>query len=85
MVHTVSATEARDKFAEIINRVMYAGDEYIVERQGQPAIKITIAPKTKKPKKKKITGNEFLQRLAQYKMRGGPRDLAKNHDKYTWE
>lgn len=87
MVHTISATEARDRFAEIINRVLYGGDEFVVERQGKPAVLITefnIEDK-KKPRKKKITGNEFLQRLAQYKMRGGPKDLAKNHDKYTWE
>jgi uncharacterized protein YggE len=41
-----------------------------------------------KPRKiaiKKSTTNDFLQRLAVYKLKGGPKDLAKNHDKYAWE
>lgn len=41
--------------------------------------------KAEPKKEKKISGTEFLQRLAQYKMKGGPKDLARNHDKYTWE
>jgi len=40
--------------------------------------------KSKKTASKKITGTEFLGRLAKYNLRGGPKDLAKNHDKYTW-
>lgn len=38
--------------------------------------------------KKKITGTEFLGKLVElskkYKFKG-PKDLAKNHDKYLWE
>jgi hypothetical protein len=33
----------------------------------------------------KITGNEFLNRLTKYHLKGGPKDLAKNLDKYTWD
>lgn len=36
-------------------------------------------------KPRKMTGIEFLKKLSTYHMKGGPRDLAKNHDKYTWE
>lgn len=36
-------------------------------------------------KGKKITGNEFLQRLATYNMKGGPKDFAEKHDKYAWD
>lgn len=41
--------------------------------------------KSKKTDAKKFTSSEFLRRLAAYKLKGGPKDLAKEHDKYTWE
>ncbi len=34
--------------------------------------------------KKKFTTNDFLAKLATYKLHG-PKDLARNHDKYAWE
>ena len=44
--------------------------------------------KTKEPRKKKLTGTEFLGKLIEigkkYSLKG-PKDLAKNHDKYLWE
>jgi hypothetical protein len=30
-------------------------------------------------------GTQFLLKLAGYKLKGGPKDLAKHHDRYTWE
>ena len=33
---------------------------------------------------KKMTGTEFLLKLTTYGLKG-PKDLATNHDKYTWE
>lgn len=81
---TISTTEARANFAEIINRVQYAGDEFIIKKQGKPVVLITRAPK-KSAKVKKNTGIEFLEALTHYHLKGGPKDLAKNHDKYTWE
>lgn len=38
-----------------------------------------------KKTEKKMTGVEFLGKLASYKLKKGPKDLAENHDKYTWE
>ena len=35
--------------------------------------------------KNKITGNEFMNRLAKYHFKGGPKDLAQNLDKYLWD
>lgn len=35
--------------------------------------------------KKKLTGTEFLEKLAKYNLRNAPKDLAKNHDKYLWK
>lgn len=37
----VSATEAARNFSELINRVCYKGDTYIVERGGKPMCEIT--------------------------------------------
>jgi len=34
---------------------------------------------------KKLTTNEFLHGLTDYKLKSKPKDLAKEHDKYTWE
>lgn len=35
-------------------------------------------------KPQKMTGTEFLLKLSTYGLKG-PKDFAKNHDKYTWE
>lgn len=87
MVHIVTATKAREEFAEIINKVMYAGEKFIVKKQGKTAALITPfykkKPKVKRGKTKKPI--DFLLSLATYNLKGGPKDLAKNHDKYAWE
>ena len=44
--------------------------------------------KVKNPHRKKLTGTEFLGKLIEIGKRyhlKGPKDLAKNHDKYVWE
>jgi len=82
MLQTISATTARDNFADIINMAMYAGQEYIVVKQGKPAVFITPAQKNVIAKER---GARFLLKLAKYNLMGAPKDLAKNHDKYTWE
>lgn len=35
--------------------------------------------------KKGDPGTSFLLKLSKYGLKKGPKDLAKNHDKYTWE
>lgn len=82
MLQTISATTARDNFADIINKAMYAGQEYIVVKQGKPAVLITPAQKSGAVKAR---GAQFLLKLAEYNLKGAPKDLAKNHDKYIWE
>lgn len=49
------------------------------------ALGLYLGKATQKKEKKKITGTEFLKKLTEYKLKGAPSDLAKNHDKYTWE
>ncbi len=40
MKHRVTATEAAKKFSEILNRVAYKGDSFVVERRGRPLCEI---------------------------------------------
>ncbi|MEK7521229.1 MAG: hypothetical protein AAB599_00280 [Patescibacteria group bacterium] len=86
MPTVLNASEARARFAEITNRVQYLGEEFIVEKQGKPVALITNPVKKVKNKRKSTNpGLEFLGRVANYHAKGGPKDLAKNHDKYLWE
>lgn len=41
MNNTLSATEARNNFFEILNLAIYKGEEFIVEKDGKPAVKIS--------------------------------------------
>lgn len=82
MKQTITATEARERFADLINRVMYRGEEFIVEKQGKPAALITRLTDAKTTEK--YTGTDFLLELTKHKFKG-PKDLAKNLDKYVWE
>jgi prevent-host-death family protein len=84
MPKTISATTVRDNFAEIINRVTYTGEEFIIAKQGKPVARITPI-KQKETPAEKLTGTQFLKQLTKYGLTGGPKDFAKNHDKYTWE
>ena len=83
MTTIVSTTKAREEFAEIISKVYYAGDRYIIEKQGKPVAMISAI--TDEYKSKLKGGNDFLLGLTKIKLKNGPKDLARNHDKYIWE
>lgn len=34
---------------------------------------------------KRLNSTDFVANLANYKLKGAPKDLAQKHDKYTWE
>lgn len=85
MPQIITATEAKNQFSELVNRVVYNNEEFIVQKQGKPAVMITSVVDSQAQKPRKMTGTELLLKLAKYNYRGGPKDLAKNHDKYTWE
>ena len=53
----VSATEASRNFSDILNRARYAGETFIVERNGEPVAEIRPAPR------RKISGAELTARL----------------------
>lgn len=82
MRQTVTATQARDRFAELVNRVVYRGEEFVIQKQGKPAALITRL--TYHPRGKTYTGADFLVELTKYKLRG-PKDFAKKLDSYVWE
>jgi len=82
MIQTINATQAREKFADIINRVRYREEEFIIEKQGKPVALITNIKKVNN--NKQLTGAEFLVKLGRYQLKGGPKNFAKNHDKYAW-
>ena len=82
MPQLISATQARDSFSEILNRVIYAGEDFIVKRRSKPVVLIT---KLQTPEERKyLEGTEFLNQLSKYKAKNLPRDLATNHDQYAW-
>lgn len=44
MEHRVSATELARKLGDILNRVRYRGDAFVVERNGKPVARIAPVP-----------------------------------------
>ena len=46
----ISATEARNNFFEMLNSVMYKGKEFIVEKDGKPAVRVLSADPQRNPK-----------------------------------
>ncbi len=53
----ITATEAVRKFSEILNRVAYKGETFIVERGGQVVCEISPT------RSKKFTGRDFAQMI----------------------
>lgn len=50
MKNIISATEARNNFFEMLNSVIYKGEEFIVEKDGKPAVKVSSAVPKRDPK-----------------------------------
>ncbi len=84
MPQLISATQARNQFAEIVDRVIYKGEEFLVQKQGKPAVLITRANVNPAKPSNKFTTADFLSELASSNF-AGPSDLSKNHDKYAWD
>lgn len=58
MSTTVSATEAVRSFSDLLNRIRYRGEEFIVERGGEPVCRISPAAP-----EKRLTLKELAARL----------------------
>ncbi len=84
MPQTISATQARNQFAEIVDRVVYKGEEFVVEKQGKPAVLISKANTNPAVRSNKFTTTDFLSKLGSFNFKG-PADLSKNLDKYAWD
>ena len=67
MKSRISATEAVRSFSELLNRVRYRGESFLVERGGRPICEITPAGPAK------FSGAEFVTLL---------RSLPKPDDEY---
>ena len=50
MKNIISATEARNNFFEMLNSVIYKGEEFIVEKDGKPAVRVSSAVSKRDPK-----------------------------------
>ena len=48
MTRHVSATEAVRTFSDLLNRIRYRGEEFVVERAGEPVCRMTPAAPTKR-------------------------------------
>ncbi len=57
MKRRVTATEAAKKFSDILNRVVYRGETFVVERGGRPICEIVPA------RPAKFTGKDFVEML----------------------
>lgn len=66
------AIDERVPFTKLVNHALSL---YLNKKQAE----------SNKNKKIKDPGVEFLMKISKFHMKGGPRDLARNHDKYTWE
>ncbi len=53
----ISATEAARKFSEILNRVAYRRETFVVERSGKPICEISPA------RVKKFTARDFVEMI----------------------
>jgi antitoxin (DNA-binding transcriptional repressor) of toxin-antitoxin stability system len=49
MTTKVSATEAVRTFSDLLNRIRYRGEEFLVERAGEPVCRMTPAGPAKTP------------------------------------
>ena len=54
----ISATKAARNFSDLVNRVYYKGETFVVERGGEPVCKISPAAP------ERFTGAEFVEPLS---------------------
>ena len=45
MKHTISVTEAARNFADIVSRVFYRGERFVLERGGRPVARLVPIPR----------------------------------------
>lgn len=60
----LSATEARNRFFELLDLSLYRGEEFTIEKDGKPAVKISPVTKEKSPEEIKKILAEFRKTFA---------------------
>jgi prevent-host-death family protein len=61
---TLSATDARNRFFELLNLAMYRGEEFLVEKDGRPAVRLVPADGKKSSERVKTVLAEFRKTFA---------------------
>lgn len=69
MKNTLKATEARKSFFKMLDSVIYRGEEFIIEKKGQPAAKISPLVNKKTPEEITKTLTEVRAVFAKSKKR----------------
>jgi PHD/YefM family antitoxin component YafN of YafNO toxin-antitoxin module len=84
---TVTATYAKNKFSEILNKVSYSGERFLIQRQGKVVAILTSPEDCKTKGDSEIEYKNVLQKLASYRVHDSniPKDLSVNMDKYLWD
>lgn len=54
-MNTLTATDARNRFFELMNLAMYRGEEFLVEKDGKPAMRLLPPEEKKSPEEIKAT------------------------------
>ena len=71
-----------------IENEVYKSLVHLAKRERIPTAELmrNLIKKGLRFKQEKLNqGTHFLLKLVKYSLKGGPKDLAKNHDRYTWE
>jgi len=63
MTISIGLTEARQQFTGIINRVLYQGEAYIIEKQGKPAAAVVPLAVYEQWKERKIRFFELIREI----------------------
>lgn len=60
---TISAKEARERFAEIVNRVVYGGEEIVITRYDRPEVVLVPFEERQRQKTKKDKEKERRKKI----------------------
>lgn len=69
MRNILTATEARNRFFEMLNSVMYKGEEFVIEKDGKPAMKVSPVTAKKNSEEIKKILREFRKVFEKTKKR----------------
>jgi antitoxin (DNA-binding transcriptional repressor) of toxin-antitoxin stability system len=74
----ISATEAARRFSDLLNRVRYKGESFVIVRNGEPIARLERTPETPQ-----VTLDQLLEQLPNY--RTGDPDFAEDLERIRSE